>query len=233
MAGLVLERIRSIDTPTGEIDLRAIDVAAFRAQGARFLWNKGDELAAYARLIDPSRPAVLLSSFASFANNVQPGDTLTVETPHGAQTFEVVGTILGAIDPVGLGKSSVIMDRDLYRRLWQDNRVDRVLIKLQPGADVAAVRRDLQHAYAAGGFVINRPADLTAAFSRAIGNITVVSQVLSILLLVTLTLGIANTLIIDVLDLTGRDGPTARAGDARPTGRRQHRGEGGAGGCTD
>ena len=36
-------------------------------------------------------------------------------------------------------------------------------------------------------------------FSQAIGNITVVSQVLS-LLLVMLTLGIANTLIIDMLD---------------------------------
>ncbi len=50
----------------------------------------------------------------------------------------------------------MIVDRALYRRLWQDNRVDRVLIKLQPGADLAAVRLDLQHAYTAGGYVINR-----------------------------------------------------------------------------
>ena len=105
--------------------------------------NNGDETTANARLIDPSRPAVLLSSFASFTNNVPPGETITIETPRGLQTFEAVGTILGAIDPVGLGKASLIMDRDLYRRLWQHNRVDRLLIKLQPGADMASVRRDL------------------------------------------------------------------------------------------
>ena len=200
VAGVVAERIKTIETATGEIDVRALDLAAFRAQGARFLWNKGDEATAYARLIDPSRPAVLLSSFASFAANVLPGELITVETPRGPRSFEVVGTILGAIDPVGLGKASLIMDRDLYRRLWQDNRVDRLLIRLQPGAEVAAVRRDLQHAYTAGGFIINSPADLTAMFSRSISSMTVVSQVLSIMLLVTLTLGITNTLIIDVLD---------------------------------
>jgi putative ABC transport system permease protein len=198
--GVAAERLKTIETASGEIDLRAIDIAAFRAQGARFLWNKGDETAAYARLIDPLRPAVLLSSFASFSTNVQPGEMITVETPRGAQSFEVVGTILGAIDPVGLGKASLIIDRDLYRRLWQDNRVDRLLIRLQPGTDVAAVRRDLQHAYAAGGFIINSPADLTAAFSQSISSMTVVSQVLSIMLLATLILGVANTLIIDALD---------------------------------
>ena len=200
IAAVVTERRKTIETPRGNFEIRAIDLTAYQAQGARFLWDKGDEAAAHARLIDTARPAVLLSSFASFTQDLQPGDTITFDTPRGPVQFEIAGTILSAIDPVAIGEASLIMDRALYRRVWHDDRVDRLMIKLVPGANPQAVRRDLQHDHPDGGFAIVDPAQLSASIDAAIFNMSITSQVLSLLLLATMTLGIANTLVIEVLD---------------------------------
>ena len=200
VAVIIPERIRSIETPGGTYDIRALDTAAFHAQGARFLWGHGDEASAYARLIDFSHPAILLSSFAAFTKNLQPGDFITLPTPRGPQQFEIAGTVLGGIEPAHAAEASLIMDRELYRRLWQDNRLDRLSIRLQPGQDAAAMRRVWQQDFAASGVMIASPADLAAQFTRTVDNMTFVSQVLSLLLLITMTLGIANTLVIEVLD---------------------------------
>ncbi len=197
---VVAERHTTVKTVEGDYDLRAIDIANFRSQGARFLWDKGDEATAYTRLADPDRPAVLVSGFAALTQNLEPGDFITLDTPRSPQRFEIIGTILGAIQPAQAGEASLVMDRAVYRRLWQDNRVDRLSIKLQPDRDAAAVRRDFQTDYAGRGLVVISPAELAAAFSGAIDNMVIVSQVMSALLLVTLMLGIANTLVIDVLD---------------------------------
>jgi putative ABC transport system permease protein len=197
---IVMERRMTIETPRGDFEIRAIDLDAYSANGAGFLWDHGDEASALARLTDPARPAVLLSSFASFAQNLRPGDTLTLDTPRGPQAFEIAGTILSAIDPLAIGEASLIMDRAVYRRVWHDARVDRLMIKLAPGVDASALRRDLQHDYADGGFAIVEPAQLSASIDAAIFNMSITSQVLSLLLLATVTLGIANTLVIEVLD---------------------------------
>ncbi len=125
---------------------------------------------------------------------------VTLRTPRGPQRFEVAGTVLDTIEPVQAGEASIIMDRQVYRRLWQDDRIDRLSLKLKPDRNAAATRRDLQHDYAGSGLVVVSPAEITAAFTTAIDNMVVVSQILSLLLLATLIVGIANTFVIDVLD---------------------------------
>ena len=197
---VVAERRTTIDTGDAEYNIRALDLRGFRAQGARLMWNDGDEEEGYRRLQDVEHPAVLLSSFAAFVHNVRVGDHLQLDTPGGRQSFEVVGTLLGATEPVRPGELSLVIDREVYRRLWHDDRVDRLLIKLEPGSDAQAGRRALQEDYAETGVVVVSPADLSAALSRTITNIVAVSQVLSALLLATLTLGVANTLVISVMD---------------------------------
>ncbi len=200
VAAVVAERITTAESPTGDFDLRALDVATFRAQGGRFIWDKGDEETAYLRLSDASHPAILVSGFAAVTRHLAPGDMVTLRTPRGPQRFEVAGTVLDTIEPVQAGESSIIMDRQVYRRLWQDDRIDRLSLKLKPDQDTAATRRDLQHDYAGSGLVVVSPAEITAAFTTAIDNMVVVSQILSLLLLGTLIVGIANTFVIDVLD---------------------------------
>jgi putative ABC transport system permease protein len=197
---LVVERRRSVESAYGDVEIRSLDVAAYHTNGARFLWDKGDESAAYTRLTHAAPPALLLSSFASAMQHLRPGGVMTLTTPRGPVPFEIAGTILGAIDPVAMGETTVVMDRAAYRQFWGDAQIDRVMLKLAPNVDTQALRRELQHDYPDGGFVVISPGELSAGFSAAIDNMVITSQLLSLLLLLTLTLGIANTLVIEVLD---------------------------------
>jgi putative ABC transport system permease protein len=200
VAATAAERITSIDYKDREIDIRAIDIARFRAQGARLLWNTGDEATAYDRLRDRARPALLLSGMAALTLNLQPGDAITLDTPRGPVTFEIAGTVLGVTGPARPDDAGVVMDLQVYRDVWRDRRVDRLLVKLAPGVDAQAERRAIQDDYAEAGIVVISPAQLSAALSESIQSISVTSQVLSALLSATLILGMANTMTIVVLD---------------------------------
>ena len=200
IAATAAERVASVDYNGREIDIRAIDIAHYRAQGARLLWNTGDEVTAYERLRDRERPALLLSGMAALLNNLQPGDTILLDTPSGPAAFEIVGTVLGVTGPAQPDDAGVVMDLQVYRDAWRDRQVDRLLVKLKPGVDAQAERRAIQDKYTEAGITVISPADLSAALSGSINAISVTSQVLTALLLATLLLGVANTLTIVVLD---------------------------------
>ncbi len=200
VAATIPERLASLDQGATTYEIRAVDVAQYRAQHARLLWDTGDEVTAYNRLRDVDHPAILLTGFAAFSHGLKVGDTLTLNTPGGQTHFEIVGTVLGTTAPARAGIAGIVMDLALYRRLWRDHRLDRLLIKLQPGVDAAQARRALQDKYTDSGVVIIRPADLSAAVNTSIGNISGTSQMFSFLLAVTIVAGVANTFVIVVLD---------------------------------
>ncbi len=200
VAATAAERLTSIDYGGRQIDVRAIDIARFRAQGARLLWNTGDEATAYDRLRERGRPALLLSGMAALTHNLQPGDAITLDTPRGPVAFEIAGTVLGVTGPARPDDAGLVMDLQVYRDAWRDRRVDRLLVKLKPGVDAQTERRAIQEDYAGAGIVVISPAQLSAALSESIQSISVTSQVLSALLSATLVLGMANTMTIVVLD---------------------------------
>jgi putative ABC transport system permease protein len=197
---MVAERIGKTALNGSEVSIRALEVATFRAEGGRLLWKNGDEAAAYDRLIQTESPAVLVSAFLSTYNNLSIGDTITFETPTGAVDFEIVGTLLSVIEIGSPAESAVVMDRDLYSRLWGDTRIDRLMLKLQPDADLQAVRRDLLSTYALKGVMVMGTAEMSQAFAQRMQSIGIVSKMLSLMFLGTLLLGIANTLFIVILD---------------------------------
>ncbi len=200
VAATVAERIVSIDHGESTLDIRAIDMAGYQAGGGGFLWDSGDPAAAFARLRDLNRPAVLASTFTAFTQALEEGDTITLETRDGPREFEVVGTVLTAVEPGRPGSGGLIMDLNVYRRLWRDRRVDRLSIQLKPGSDAHAVRRALQDEFGEDGAVISSPADLVAAFTATINASIATTRVLSSLLAITMVLGIGNTFVILVLD---------------------------------
>jgi putative ABC transport system permease protein len=200
VAATVAERVTTIDYGDGTIDLRAIDLAAYQAQGAGFLWDSGEPATAFARLRDTQRPGVVLATSTAFTYDLVAGDRIALQTPGGPRSFEVAGTVFNAVEPGRIGAGGLIMDLPVYRRLWRDRRVDRLLIRLKPGSDAQAVRRDLQAEYGDSGIAVISPADLVSAFTGTINSSIVTSQVLSALLGVTLVLGIGNTFVILALD---------------------------------
>jgi putative ABC transport system permease protein len=198
IAAVIAERDTTLQQGSIGLSVRAIDMAAFRVQGGRFLWDHGDEAMAYYRLQDAAHPAILVGAgIIGINNGFAPGVHLTLNTPSGPTDFEIVGVVLGG---TATDKAIVIMDRALYSRLWQDDLVNRVTLKLQPNADVQSVRRDLLKQYAMSGVVTLDNAELREAFGKQITSIVTVSRLLSVLFYLILAAGQGSTLLVNVID---------------------------------
>ncbi len=198
---LITERLFVTKQNSVTLRIRAIDMKAFRRAGGAFLWNRGDETTAYARLTaadSGARPAILVSAnMMGITSNMVAGKTLSIETPSGPVEFDIVGSILGRIESDAV---VVIMDRSDYARLWKDATVDRAMLKLKPGTDVQSVRRGLLRQFALNGAIVYSNGDVRDAFAKPITAIRTVSSLMSSLLALILVAGLASTMFVQVLD---------------------------------
>jgi len=82
--------------------------------------------------------ALVTESFAHH-HGVREGDTLTIATVTGPARLPVAGVFYDYSTDAG----AVLVDRRLYARLWNDDRVQSFALYLEPGADAAEVRARL------------------------------------------------------------------------------------------
>lgn len=199
VAATIAERTGRAALDGQNYHIRALDFATFRAQGGRLTWDRGDEAAAYARLLDPAQRVVVLHTGAALlARGLGPGATLALPTPDGATLdFEVLGTTLGGVNTEAI---VALMNRETYIAIWGDAAVDRLAVVLTPDADANAVRRELVRQFAAQGVVVLDNAELRAAFAGRLTSISSVSSLLSSLFALIIMAGLASTFYVVVLD---------------------------------
>jgi putative ABC transport system permease protein len=103
-----------------------------------FLKAQGDPRQAW-QMVEEG--AVLLSEpLASRLGTSAPGGSLALLTPNGWQSFPVAGIYADYASTRG----TVRMSLDVYRRLWDDDRLNGVVLFLTPGSDVDAITADLR-----------------------------------------------------------------------------------------
>ena len=78
------------------------------------------------------------SKFGKGAN-----DTVELMTPSGLIGFKVIGVYVDYSSDSG----SVLLDRALYKKYWQDDLVDAFDLWLEPGADQAAIAETIKARY--------------------------------------------------------------------------------------
>ncbi len=88
---------------------------------------------------------VVTESFA-FRHRVRPGDRLTLQTPTGEHGLPVAGVFYDYSTEAG----AILMDRQLYRRLWRDDRTESLALYLQPGVAVDDARERFARAAGSG-----------------------------------------------------------------------------------
>jgi len=127
-------RVTSVETEHGPVDLVAVDAA--RPMDARLF------LAVQANPQQAMRQgAILLSEpLANRLGILKPGGSLALLTPLGWQSFPVAGIYADYASTRG----TVRMSLDVYRRLWNDDRLNGVVLFLKPEADAEAVTADLR-----------------------------------------------------------------------------------------
>lgn len=81
---------------------------------------------------------VITESFARH-HRVAAGDTIVIEAPGGRRAVRVAGVFFDYSTEAG----AVLMDRRLYREVWQDDRTESFALYLRPGADPGRVRSEV------------------------------------------------------------------------------------------
>ncbi len=140
---------------------------------------------------------VLVSANLAELQRLREGEMLQLATPGGVINLPIVGIVVDYSDQQG----AILIDRTLFLRYWQDDSVNFFRVYLDPGANVAEVKRRILERYAGVRqvFVLNN--DELKAFILRITDqwfgLTYIQVAVAVLVAI---LGIVNTLTVSITD---------------------------------
>jgi len=112
----------------------AIDLAQWSRHGRRRV-VEGDDSTMFTSAAEGR--SVILSEHLASLEGIHAGDRVEIDAPTGTLSVPVSGIIKDWSDQQGV----IFMDRALYRRYWNDDRVNTFRVYLEPGASMPAVRQ--------------------------------------------------------------------------------------------
>jgi putative ABC transport system permease protein len=125
------------------------------------------------------------------------GSVLTLMTPSGERSFPVIGVFYDYATDGG----KLVMDRSLYRALWNDDTTTVIAVYLKPDADAGVVRQRLADTMGqAGQIVVITNAEIKREILAIFDRTFTVTYALEFIAVVIALLGIVNTLLTSVLE---------------------------------
>lgn len=127
------------------------------------------------------------------------GDTVRLPTPSGLVPFKVLGVYVDYSSDSG----SVLIDRSLYKKIWQDDLVDAFDLWLAPGADREGVIRRIKEDYGEKyQLFVSTHGELRDAVVNIMEQSFVVNYAVEIVAVIVAIFSVINTLLASVLDRT-------------------------------
>jgi putative ABC transport system permease protein len=138
---------------------------------------------------------VLVSNNFAHIYNVARGSRIQLDTPTGRQEFEVVGVQVDYTSDNG----SILLDREVYKQYWNDDRVDTFDLMLEKGRDPDVVRREIQQRFAGTHnlFVLTNR-DMRSELMRITDQFLSLQYVQLVVAVVVALLGIVNSLVVSI-----------------------------------
>ncbi len=99
------------------------------AEWNRYLFVSGECSEIFRRTVDED--GVIVSEVLAATLGLEPGDQLTLPTPVRDRSFPVTGVFYDYTTDWG----KAVMDRSLFRRLWQDDTTTVIHVNVRPDAD--------------------------------------------------------------------------------------------------
>jgi putative ABC transport system permease protein len=125
------------------------------------------------------------------------GDVLELPTPSGVQRF----TVLGVYVDYSSDSGSVLIDRALYKRLWNDELVDAFDLWLTPGTDEQAVIQTVKRNYGDKyQLFVSTHRELKETVVGIMEQSFIVNYAVLLVAVVVSVLSVINTLLTSVLD---------------------------------
>jgi putative ABC transport system permease protein len=196
--GLSLSRTLWIPTPTGALQLRAVEPGP-NGWGLEIV--EGDPDAALAAF--RSGQAVVISEPLARRRGIAVGDELALPAADGLLAFAVAGVFRD----YGSDRGAVVMRLGTFRRYWQDDRLTGVGITLRDGGDAGRLRRELgRFAAASGQLQLAARAELRAVSMQIFERTFTITEVLRWLAGTVAFLGILSALLALELERTRETG---------------------------
>jgi putative ABC transport system permease protein len=184
---------------TVEIEGRPVSLVSrdlrVHAERSRYLFVDGDSAELLPRTV--TARGVVISEVLAGRLGLQEGSLLTLTTPSGERSFPVIGVFYDYSTDSG----KLVMDRALYRTLWDDDTTTVLAVYVASEADAGAVRQRLADVMGPVGqtvVITNREIkrEILAIFDRTF----TVTYALEFIAVVIALLGIVNTLLTSVLE---------------------------------
>ncbi|MER3422219.1 MAG: hypothetical protein C4293_02275 [Nitrospiraceae bacterium] len=187
---------------TVELDGRPVALVSrdlrLHAQRSRYLFISGDSTTTLERTV--AEDGVIISEVLARTAGLNAGEALRLMTPAGEREFSIHGIFYDYATDGG----KVVMDRALYRRIWNDDTTTVLAVYLMPGADGTSIRRRIADRFAETGRE-NQPAvisngelkrEILVIFDRTFR----ITYALEFIAVVIAVLGIINTLLTAILE---------------------------------
>lgn len=192
-----------------EVKLLSFDWAVQR-RWARFTFLEGDVDGAESKL--KAGTGVLVSENFARRFGAHLGTPITIPSPGGPQELTVAGVIVDYTSDQGI----LVIDRQVYSRVWRDSRVDTFKLYLRKGADLEQARRRVREQWGdTYNLFILSNREFKEEIRRVLSQIFHLVDALQLVTLLIAVLGIVNTLLAAVLDRTREIGLLRAVGGLR------------------
>ena len=182
-----------------EFVLRAYDKPQIEEFGFLEVVGQSAVAAGHALFDSGARPTVLLSEPVARDLGVQIGALIPISARCGSTLF----TVVGMIRDLSYSEGVVDVSRSAYRRYCHDDVLNAIYVRLAPGADAQAVRRELERVVGRGhSLVVSGGAEVRAQLAEMIDrSFAYLKPVQGIALLVVL-IGFLNTVFLSIVSRT-------------------------------
>lgn len=185
-------RFQRLDFRDTIVFLIALDAAGFHRMGSTRPPVQGHDL--YPALRQPG--TALVSENFAVLHRVSIGDVLSLRGPHGPVPLKVIGTVLD----YSWNRGTVLVDREQYRKLFDDNLVDAYDVYLRPAADVATVRETISRRWGAEqSLVVMTRGELRQVIIDMIRRLYSLAYAQELVVGLVAALGVVTALLISVL----------------------------------
>ncbi|MBA3767520.1 MAG: ABC transporter permease [Acidobacteria bacterium] len=187
-------RMREMAYGPDEVVTIARDMAAWLAISPDLL-DEGDSRRA--RELTARGEGFLISQNFALRSGVHLGDQLRLETPTGT----LIRPVVGVLEYYYADKSTVFLDRELYKKFWRDDAVDYIMLNLKPEVDSAVFKKEVQHVIAGEqrAFIYTHQ-EYKQWVNRLTDQFFTLMYLQMIIAIFVAALGLINTVIISVAE---------------------------------
>jgi len=140
---------------------------------------------------------LIISETFSLKFEVEEGENLFLQTPQGPKTFRIAGTFYDYTTENGM----IIIDLDIYRKIWNDSQINRVALFLRDSSRLEAFRAELANRFSGKYEILavsNR--ELRDEILQIFDQTFAIAHALKVIAFVVAILGIVNSMLALVIE---------------------------------